>query len=603
MFIDKLFLNSLPDKPGIYCMLDKTARILYVGKARHLKKRVSSYFHQSANLSPKTQSLVKLIKKIEVTVTHTENEALILENTLIKKHQPRYNILLRDDKTYPYIYLSAHKFPRLNLYRGKKQAKGQYFGPYPHVKAVHESLNLLQKLFPIRQCPDSYFNHRSRPCLQYQIKRCSAPCVGLIDEQNYQEEVQHTILFLQGKSQSVIDLLIAKMEVAAKNLAFEQAAQYRDQISYLRSLQEKQYVSISGGNIDIIACVIESDMACVQLLTVRDGRHIGNRAFFPKHAENAEITTILTAFLPQYYLSEHCDIPDEIIINAELEEAQILAEVMSQKRGKHVQLHSKVRTTRAKWLAMAVENAQTSLTQKQPNQYRERLAALSIALHLDSLPEKMECFDISHTQGEATVASCVVFDHEGAAHSAYRRFNINHIQAGDDYAAMRQVLTRRYQRLLKEQSQLPDIIFIDGGKGQVKIAREVLTELNIINQIRIIGVVKGEGRKAGLERLILSENDMPLILAKTSPALHLVQHIRDEAHRFALMGHQSRRAKVRTQSTLEQIEGIGAKRRQRLLKHFGGLQGIAKAGVDELAKVEGISKQLAQKIYDFFVTS
>lgn len=624
-FNPKIFLATVPNKPGVYCMLDSASTVLYIGKARHLKKRLASYFSQSIS-SPKTRALVEQIANIEVTITHTENEALILENTLIKTHQPRYNILLRDDKSYPYIYLSKPPFPRLSLHRSKKnpslpQTKGKnkrerYFGPYPNVRAVHETLNLLQKIFLLRPCEDSFFRNRSRPCLQYQIKRCTAPCVGLIDEANYQENVQNAIGFLEGKSQDVIASLAEKMETAATTLEFEKAASLRDQISHLRKIQEHQYVSQDGGDIDIIVAIIQGDIGCVQVLTVRDGRQIGNRAFFPQipptppssksgnditeDIEVEETIALLTAFLPQYYLTSNRDIPDEIILNYEIDDQNLLTEVISQQRGRQVHIHYRVRGIRARWIEMALENARTSLIQRQPNQYRERLAAFSIALQLETLPQRLECFDISHTQGEATVASCVVFDSEGACSSHYRRFNIENITPGDDYAAMQQALTRRYKNLQKEAMPLPDILFIDGGIGQVKVAHTVLNELQLTD-IRIIGVAKGPSRKPGLETLIFPDGDT-LILPKDSPALHLIQQIRDEAHRFAITAHRGRRAKVRRTSILEEIAGIGPKRRQRLLRHFGGLQGVSRAGVEDLAAVPGIERQLAQKIYDFFST-
>jgi len=598
-FNPKTFLATLPNKPGIYCMLDNTNTILYVGKARHLKKRIASYFTQLTP-NPKTGALVAQIAHIEVTVTHTESEALILENTLIKTHQPRYNILLRDDKSYPYIYLSNHIYPRLGLYRGAKTTSGRYFGPYPHVRAVHETLNLLQKLFPIRQCQDSFYRNRSRPCLQYQIQRCTAPCVGLIDEAAYQEQVRHAVLFLDGKSQEVITRLIEKMAAASQALTFEKAAQYRNQIRHLRKIQQHQYVSTDSGNIDIIVAVTQAELGCVQVLTVRDGRHVGNRAFFPQHSQGSDAPTLLRAFLPQYYLTPNRDIPNEIILNYEIDDLIVLAEVISQQCRRKVHLRSRVRGTRARWIEMAVENASTSLAQREPNQYRERLAALSITLQLEVLPQRIECFDISHTQGEAAVASCVVFDSEGPRKSDYRRFNIQNITPGDDYAAMQQALTRRYnQKTRSPLAPLPDLLLIDGGIGQVNIAQSVLTELQL-TQIRIIGIAKGIGRKPGLETLIFAEEDTPLRLPKDSPALHLLQQIRDEAHRFAITAHRRRRAKARRTSVLEEIDGIGIQRRQRLLNHFGGLQGVSRAGIEDLAAVPGIHRQLAQHIYDFF---
>ena len=606
-FDAKLFIKTLTNKPGVYLMLDMTNTVIYVGKAKNLKKRVASYFTQSQTISSKTKVLVAQIVQIEVIITHTENEALILENTLIKQHQPRYNILLRDDKTYPYILLSNHPFPRLSLHRGTKRDKGRYFGPYPHASSVQESLQLLQKLFLIRLCHDSYFRHRSRPCLQYQIQRCTAPCVGLIDAESYAEDVHHATLLLEGKSHAIIEKLVIKMREAAKQLKFEKAAKYRDQINQLRTLQEKQYVSTEGGNVDVIASVVQNNVGCVQVLTIRDGRQLGSRAFFPVHIEGVDEIALLNAFLPQYYLNSRRDFPDEIVINQTLEDENLLKTVISQQAGKNIHLHAKVRSARAKWLAMTVENAQASLLQKQPSHYRDRLADLTNLLKLESLPRQMECFDISHTQGEATVASCVVFDSEGAMLSAYRRFNIANITPGDDYAAMRQAITRRYARQQKEGGQLPEILFIDGGKGQVKIAQEVLCELQLNEQIRIIGVAKGVERKPGLETLILapfdSISEQTLHLRQNSPALHLIQQIRDEAHRFALTGHRGRREKQRKISMLEEIEGIGAKRRQQLITYFGGLQGVMRAGVEDLASVPGISRQLAQRIYDFFTHS
>jgi excinuclease ABC subunit C len=624
MFNHKNFLATLTNSPGVYCMQDKDDTILYIGKARHLKKRMARYFFSQTKNS-KTRALVAQIAQIFVTVTHTEGEALILENTLIKTHQPRYNILLRDDKSYPYIFLTTHTFPSLGLHRGAKAASGRYFGPYPHVGAVHETLKLLQKLFPIRQCQDSFYRNRSRPCLQYQIKRCSAPCVGLIDEAAYQEEVQHAVLFLEGKSQSVITTLVEKMEMAAQALAFEKAAKYRDQISHLKKIQAHQYVSTQGGDIDIIAAVCQGKLGCLQVLTVRDGRFIGNKAFFPKippnlhlskeidkieqakegnkkdkkdKIEQTQIQILLSAFLPQYYLAESRYIPNEIILNCDINEMTLLTEVISQQRGRQIHIHSRVRGVRARWVEMAMENAKISLVQRQPNQYRERLAALSIILLMEKLPQRLECFDISHTQGEATIASCVVFDSDGARRRDYRRFNIENITPGDDYAAMRQVVRRRYHRLQKEKAQLPDIIFIDGGIGQVQIAQTVLNELQLA-KIRLIGVAKGVDRNS-LETLILPENETPLKLPKDSPALLLIQHIRDEAHRFAITAHRKKLAKKRRTSVLEEIKGIGTKRRQRLLSYFGGLQSLSRAGVPDLTAVPGISRQLAQKIYDFF---
>jgi len=601
MFEIKTFLATLTNQPGVYYLLDQAGTIIYVGKARHLKKRVASYFNPSAQANRKTRALIAQIASIEVTITHTENEALLLENTLIKIHQPRYNILLRDDKSYPFLYLSDHPFPRLSLYRGRKQPKGRYFGPYPHAHAVHESLNLLQKLFLIRSCRDSFYRNRSRPCLQYQIKRCTAPCVGLIDATRYQEDVHHAVLFLEGKNQEIIKTLVEKMRQAAVALEYEQAAHYRDQISYLRQLQEPSSAGTEKGKIDVIASIINNNIGCVQVLTIRDGCQVSQQTFFPQHLEEADEIALLTAFLPQYYLVPYSNIPDEIIINQKIEEQALLAEVLSQQRQRKVLLHSSVRGSRARWLEMAIANAQAALAQQQPHHYRERLTALSIALNLTTLPQRLECFDVSHTQGEATVAACVVFDSHGACPQDYRRFNIEDIIPGDDCAALQQALIRRYRRLQQEKHPLPDILLIDGGHGQVRVAQTVLQTLEISSFIRIIGITKGIDRKPSQDTLISSETMAPLMLAKNSPALHLIQFIRDEAHRFALTAHRQRLAKTRRTSILEQIEGIGPQRRRQLISYFGGLQGVSRASIEDLSRVPGINKELAQKIYYFFV--
>jgi excinuclease ABC subunit C len=595
------FLSQLPHKPGVYSMLDHTGAILYVGKAKDLNKRLASYFRLSLS-ALKTQALVSQIAQIKITVTPTEKEALILEHTLIKTHQPHYNILLRDDKSYPYLYLSEHPFPRLNWHRGTQRAKGRYFGPYPHSRAVHETLNLLQKLFLLRSCRDNYYQNRSRPCLQYQIKRCSAPCVGLIDSVTYGEAVQNVIYFLQGKSQTIVTNLVTKMELAAQSLKFEQAAKYRDQIQQLHQIQQQQCIITNEGQVDIVAGIRENNLACIQILRIRQGQAVSNQAFFPHipsgDLETTSVAQILTAFLPQYYLLAQ-EIPDEIILNSPITNMDLLAQVIGEQRGQSVNIHSQAQGTRARWLAMALENARTYLRQQQPQQYRERLAALSKILQWEILPQRLECFDVSHSQGEATVAACVVFDDHGPCYKAYRRFNINNVTPGDDYAAMQQALQRRYKSLLKQPAQLPDIVFIDGGIGQVKIARQVLAELQL-NSILIIGIAKGPQRTPGLESLILPGEKQPLILPKDSLALHLIQFIRDEAHRFAITAHRRRCAKVRRTSVLETIAGIGPKRRQRLLNYFGGLTGISQANVEDLAAVPGIDQALAQQIYHFF---
>ena len=594
-FDAKAFLKSLPGSPGVYRMLNAQGEVLYVGKARHLKKRVSSYF-RTTGLSGKTRALMSQMRAMEYTVTNTETEALILEFHLIQEHMPRYNILLRDDKSYPYLYLSKEDFPRLSLHRGAQRGAGRYFGPYPNAWAVRESLNLLQKLFRMRQCEDSFFRSRSRPCLQYQIKRCTAPCVGLIDKDAYQRDVRDAVLFLEGRSSQVIDDWVARMEQAAAALDYEQAALYRDQIANLRRVQERQYVSGERGDLDIVACVARNGVGCVQVFFIRAGRNLGNKTYFPQGTDMDTAET-LTAFLTQYYLSR--EVPAEILVNQPPEDADLLAQVLSEQAKRTILITHKVRGERARWLALAVTNAEQALDARLASKagMSQRLLALQEALQQDELPARMECFDISHTMGEATVASCVVFDGEGPCKSDYRRFNIEGIEPGDDYGAMRQALTRRYTRLKQGEARLPDILFIDGGRGQLSTAQQVLEELQI-GDITLVGIAKGEGRKPGLERLFLPGRDTPLILPAHSPALHLIQQIRDEAHRFAITAHRQRRGKARTTSVLEDIAGMGPKRRQQLLKQFGGLREVARAGVEDLTKVKGISKQLAQQIYD-----
>lgn len=594
-FDSKSFLKSLSTHPGVYRMLDAQGQVLYVGKARNLKKRVASYF-RATGLSDKTQALMAQMRAMEYTVTHTENEALILEYHLIQEHKPRYNILLRDDKSYPYLYLSKEDFPRLALHRGPQRAAGRYFGPYPSAWAVRDNLNLLQKLFRVRQCEDSFFKGRSRPCLQYQIKRCTAPCVGLVDKAAYQHDVRNAILFLEGRSSQVIDDWVSHMEASAAALDYEQAALYRDQIASLRRVQETQHVSGEGGDLDIVACVARNGVGCVQVFFIRAGRNLGNKTFFP-NGTDMDTAETLAAFLTQYYLSR--DVPSEILVNQLPEDADLLAQVLSDQAKRSVTITARVRGERARWLALAVTNAEQALDARLSSKagMAQRLQALQEALELDELPARMECFDISHTLGEATVASCVVFDAEGPLKSDYRRFNIEGIEPGDDYGAIRQALLRRYTRLKQGEARLPDILFIDGGRGQVSTAQQVLDELQLSGQT-LIGIAKGAERRPGLERLFLPGRDTPLILPAHSPALHLIQQIRDEAHRFAITAHRQRRGRARTTSVLEGIAGMGPKRRQQLLKQFGGLREVARAGVEDLAKVKGISKQLAQQIYD-----
>ncbi len=602
-FDKKRFLQMLPEEPGVYRMFNVRGEIIYVGKARNLKQRVSSYFTR-ADGSPKTRALVSHIDHITVTTTHTETEALILENNLIKQHKPRYNVLLRDDKSYPYIFLSTSQaYPRLSLQRGARKQKGRYFGPYPNAGAVRETLNLLQKLFQIRQCEDSFFSNRSRPCLQYQIKRCSAPCTGEISISGYGDDVRLAAMFLDGKNHHVIDELVEKMGNAAEQMAYEMAAKYRDQIAALRVIQAKQYVSSDKGDIDVVSAVTQNGVGCVEVFFIRDGHNLGNKSFFPEHTSNASAEEILAAFLPQFYLGKagENEIPSQVIINHELEDVTVLRDALSKLAGRQVTVSSRVRAERSRWLSMATANAEQNLTRyiNTKSNIMQRLIALQEALQLDALPQRMECFDISHTSGKQTVASCVVFNSEGALKSDYRRFSIEGITAGDDYAAMNQALMRRYTRLKEGEGKLPDILFIDGGKGQVREAEKVLETLQV-HGVNLIGIAKGRARKAGEETLYFADSGKEINLPPDSAALHLIQQIRDEAHRFAITAHRARRAKAQKSSALEGIRGVGAKRRRQLLQQFGGLQGIARAGVEDLASVKGISDELAQRIYDIF---
>jgi len=603
-FDSKSFLKTLTSKPGVYHMLDANNTVIYVGKARNLKKRVSSYFTNNKQQSPKNRSMIKQINNIEVTVTHTENEALLLENNLIKELKPKYNIWFRDDKSYPYLYLSSDQdFPRLSYHRGARRGKGKYLGPYPSAGAVRKTLNLVQKLFYIRSCDESFFANRSRPCLQYQIKRCTAPCVGLIGKTAYQEDVKHAVMFLEGENDKVINALIKPMQRAAENLEYERAAQYRDQISNLRKVQEHQYITTENGEIDIIAGVTGGGISCIQVFFIRGGLNIGSKSYFPKHTKDNDCKDIIDAFLPQFYLSGRTErkIPHEIIVSHNVSEPEVLERVLTDRVGKSVKIKCNTRGERAKWLKMAINNAEIALQQRLTSyeSYHFRLEKLRETLKLDDTLERIECFDISHTQGEATVGSCIVFGKEGPLNSDYRKFNIEDIKQGDDYAAMHQVISRRYTRLQKEEGKLPDLILIDGGKGQVTQAKNVLVELQL-SDIPLVGVAKGPTRKPGLESLIIAHGSKIIKLPQNSPALHLIQQIRDEAHRFAISGHRQRRKNNRNRSPLETIVGVGNKRRQNLIKYFGGLQGIVRAGIDDLTMVPGISKNLAQKIYDAF---
>ena len=595
----KAFLNTLPNDPGVYRMVGRDSEVIYVGKARNLYKRVSSYFVSRASSSPKTRVMVSHIHHIEVTVTRNENEALILENNLIKTLKPRYNVCLRDDKSYPYIYLSADEYPRLAFHRGARRGAGRYFGPFPSAGSVRETLNTLQKLFRVRQCENAFFRNRSRPCLQYQIRRCTAPCVGLVSQQDYGDDVRHAALFLEGKDSQVIDELVARMERASDALNFELAAHYRDQIASLRRIQGRQYAAGDGGDVDVAVSAARNGEGCVQVVFIRGGHHLGDKTFFPNHTRHDAAAGILAAFLPQYYLGRQ--LPAEVIVNQPLDDRDLLENVLSEQAGRKVAITDSVRGERARWLEMAQTNVEAALARHLVNKagLRQRFEALQEALRLDALPQRLECFDISHTMGEATVASCVVFEQDGPLKSDYRRFNIEGVTPGDDYGAMTQALSRRYTRLKQGEGKLPDILFIDGGKGQLGVAAQVLEELQVTD-VLLVGVAKGVERKPGLETLFVWGDDRVYRLPSDSPALHLIQQVRDEAHRFALTGHRQRRAKARGASPLEGIGGVGTARRRALLKQFGGWQEVARAGVDDLTRVKGISRELAQRIYDAF---
>ena len=602
-FDAKAFLSTVTSQPGVYRMYDATGTVIYVGKAKDLKKRLASYFRQQVS-SRKTETLVKNIAQIDVTVTHTETEALLLEHNYIKLYQPRYNVLLRDDKSYPLIFLSADTHPRLAVHRGAKHAKGEYFGPFPNSYAVRETLALLQKLFPIRQCENSVYRNRSRPCLQYQIGRCLGPCVaGLVSEEEYRQQVDYVRLFLSGKDQQVLHQLIARMEEASKLLNFEEAARIRDQIQAVRRVTERQFVSGDSDDLDVIGVAFDAGMACLHVLFIRQGKVLGSRSYFPKVPGGTDMGEVVQTFVGQFYLqgSQARTLPGEILLDFSLPEKDLLAESLSELAGRKIQIQSKPRGDRARYLKLARTNAATALTTKlsQQSTIHQRLAELAKVLNLTEI-NRMECFDISHTMGEQTVASCVVFDGNGPVRAEYRRYNISGITPGDDYAAMTQVLKRRYGKALEEK-KIPDVIFIDGGKGQLGMAIDVFKSLNVTwdkNKPLLIGIAKGADRKAGLETLFFVPEGEGISLPPDSPALHVIQHIRDDSHNHAITGHRQRRAKVRNTSALELSEGVGPKRRQVLLKYMGGLQPLLNASVEEIAKVPGISQALAEKIYN-----
>ena len=597
-FSAKAFLRSLTHRPGVYRMLNAKGRVIYVGKARSLKKRVTTYFRPS-HADAKTAAMMRLVNAIEVTVTNTENEALILEYNLIKEHKPRFNVLLRDDKSYPYIYVSTeHRFPRLRFHRGARKGKGRYFGPYPSTSAVRKTLNELQKLFLIRQCPDTYFRNRSRPCLQFQIKRCTAPCVGYIDETGYREDIDAAILFLEGRNRNVIDTMVKRMEDASEQQDYELAARFRDQIARFKKVEAEQLVTRgTTGDLDIIATAQLPGVHCVTILYIRGGKILGNRNFFPSVGGVATESQVLSGFLPQYYLKKTA--PAEIIVDANIDDRALLEAGFAERSGHKVKIKSHVRGDRFRWLQLARTNADQGVKLRVASNatLQKQFAALAAELNLDAPPERLECFDVSHTSGEATVASCVVFNQAGPLKSDYRRFNLNPKSAGDDYAAMAEALKRRYRRVKKGEVAMPDILFIDGGKGQLAEALAVLDELEL-DWLQVIAVAKGRSRRPGMEQLFLAGQSTPTILPADSPALHLIQQLRDEAHRFAITAHRQRRAKTRKTSQLEEIPGLGPKRRREILKQFGGLQGVRGAGIDDLVKVRGISRALAEKIYN-----
>ncbi|HEY5739764.1 MAG TPA: excinuclease ABC subunit UvrC [Gammaproteobacteria bacterium] len=601
-FDHKAFLATVSSKPGVYRMLDRHDRVIYVGKAKNLKKRIASYF-RNTGLTTRTLSLVNNIHRIEVTNTRTESEALLLENDLIKNLNPRYNVLFRDDKSYPYICLSNHEFPRLKVFRGKPdRRKGSFYGPFPSAGSIRYTINHVQRMFQLRNCEDSAMQNRARACLQYQIKRCTGPCVGFTDRDSYRRQIEQAKMFLDGRSSELIDQQIELMEEYSARLDFEQAAQVRDRIETLRRVTEKQFVTNFDGDIDIIACEVRDDFSCIQLFMIRNGTSLGNKPFFNRARLDTDAASLLESFILQHY-SNH-PAPPEIILSHALEDPAPLAESLERLQGSRVRLTHSVRGKRRRALENAVANARQALESYllSASMLSRRYQNLVEILHLEAPPQTIECFDISHTMGESTQASCVVFGPDGALNSEYRRYNIKDIQAGDDYAAMRQVLERRYGKRVGTPEQLPDLILIDGGKGQLGVALEVLESLNIPtlkNDLRVFGVAKGAERRAGHEA-ILDEEMSELAISPGSPGLLLIQQIRDEAHRFAITGHRRARARSRRKSRLEEIPGIGTRKRQLLLNTFGGLQGVKAAGVEELMQIKGINRETAQAIYDSF---
>ncbi len=592
------FLRTLTHRPGVYRMLDAKHRVIYVGKARDLKKRVSSYFQRS-HASIKTAAMMEQVARVEVTVANTEAEALLLEYSLIKRHKPRFNVLLRDDKSYPYIYASTdHPFPRLRFHRGARKGKGRYFGPYPNSRAVRKTLNELEKLFLIRNCSDSFFANRTRPCLQYQIKRCTAPCTGLISAEQYRADVDAAIQFLEGRNRSVVNTFVRRMEQAAERRDYEQAARFRDQISRLREIDAKQLVKRGDRkNLDILGFASNGALHCVTVMFIRGGAVVGSRDHFPRLPGETDRHKILNAFVAQYYLAREA--PSEIIVETAIDDARLLEPELSARAGHKVSIRARVRGDRARWLEMARTNAAQGLGLKAASNatIRRQFASLGEALAMDEAPQRIECFDVSHTSGEATVASCVVFNTGGPVKSDYRRFNLSPEAAGDDYGAMSEALRRRYEKVKGGEVPMPDLLLVDGGKGQLAAAAAVLRELDL-DWLPVVAVAKGRARRPGAESLFLPGRERALKLAPDSAALLLIQQIRDEAHRFAITGHRQRRARARKTSRLEEIAGLGPTRRRELLRQFGGLQGVMAAGVDDLMRVPGIGRKLAETIYN-----
>lgn len=579
-------------------MYDRQDHLLYVGKARNLRKRVSSYFLRASG-NPRIEMMVDQVHRIEVTITTTEDQALLLEATLIKESNPRYNIMLRDDKSYPYLKITDHAFPRIAFYRGSSTGTDRYFGPFPSSQTVRNTLETLQKLFRLRPCDDNFFSHRKRPCLQYQIKRCSAPCTGLISQEDYAYDVSNAVSLLEGKAEQLAGRLNLEMERAAQSLEYERAARLRDQIAALKTVQEARAINAGAKEVDVIAVAPHASSSCITVVSIRDGLNLGHRSFFPRHPALSQPDSLLEAFIAQYYLGRPA--PRIVLVSHVPENKDWLEHTLSEQNHHRVHVLQPKKGQRLRLLEMVIQTAEQALSTHlvESTAMQTRLAELQDVLRLDHVPQRLECFDISHTQGERAVASCVVFNEEGPLKSAYRKFNIEGIIPGDDYAAIRQAIARRFMRVKAGETPAPDVLFIDGGQGQLNAALSALDEVGI-DGLRLVAIAKGPTRRPGLEELILPELEYPLTLPADSPALHLIQRLRDEAHRFAITGHRGRREKARVSSSLETIEGLGPVRRRALLKTLGGLAQIKRVSVDELAKVEGINRTLAERIHAHF---